>query len=145
MKVLLLATTVIIVLGTGIAVLSGLIGETSRGKTLAQAFGIPRPAVIAHRGASYLAPEETRPAFLMARELGADYLEFDIQRTKDGVLIALHDDDLSRTTNVAEIFPGREKDTIDTFSFAELAVMRSGLEKCTTGFHQGCMKLMFPA
>ena len=140
MKVLLLATTVIIVLGTGIAVLSGLIGETSRGKTLAQAFGIPRPAVIAHRGASYLAPEETRPAFLMA-----DYLEFDIQRRKDGVLIALHDDDLSRTTNVAEIFPGREKDTIDTFSFAELAVMRSGLEKCTTGFHQGCMKLMFPA
>lgn len=70
MKVLLLATTVIIVLGTGIAVLSGLIGETSRGRTLAQALGIPRPAVITHRGASYLAPEETRPAFLMARELG---------------------------------------------------------------------------
>ena len=44
--------------------------------------------IIAHRGASYLAPEEARPAFLVARELGGDYLEFDIQRTKDVVLIA---------------------------------------------------------
>ena len=61
--------------------------------------------VIAHRGASYDAPEETEPAYLLARELGAAYLELDLQRTADGVLIAFHDDDLRRTTDVEAIFP----------------------------------------
>ena len=126
LKILLTAVVAAAVLALGILIVSRLMSDPSRGETLVQALGIPRPAVIAHRGASYLAPEETRPAFLMARELGADYLEFDIQRTKDGVLIALHDDDLSRTTNVAEIFPGREKDTIDTFTFAELQQLDAG-------------------
>jgi glycerophosphoryl diester phosphodiesterase len=77
----------------------------SGGKELAERLGVPRPAIIAHRGASYFAPEETGPAYLLAREMGVDYLELDLQRTKDGVLIALHDDDLRRTTNVAEVFP----------------------------------------
>jgi len=119
-----IATAVLVVIG--VLIVSRIISDPSSGKTLVQALRIPRPAIIAHRGASYLAPEETRPAFLMARELGADYLEFDIQRTKDGVLIALHDDDLSRTTNVAEVFPGREKDTIETFTFAELQQLDAG-------------------
>lgn len=126
LKVLLTIVAAATVLVIGVLIVSRLISEPSRGKTVVQALGIPRPAVIAHRGASYLAPEETRPAFLLARELGADYLEFDIQRTKDGVLIALHDDDLSRTTNVADIFPGREKDTIDTFTFADLQQLDAG-------------------
>ena len=125
-KVLLITIAVATLLVTGLLIFSRLISEPSLGKKLVQALGIARPAVIAHRGASYLAPEETRPAYLLARELGADYLEFDIQRTKDGVLIALHDDDLSRTTNVAEVFPGREKDTIDTFTFAELQQLDAG-------------------
>lgn len=115
-----------VVLVAGLIIVSGLLSAPSRGKKMVQALGIPRPAVIAHRGASYLAPEETRPAYLLARELGADYLEFDIQRTKDGMLIALHDDDLARTTNVAGVFPGREKDTIDTFTFAELQQLDAG-------------------
>jgi len=105
---------------------SGLMSAPSQGKKLVKALGIPRPAVVAHRGASYLAPEETRPAFLLARELGADYLEFDVQRSGDGVLIALHDDDLSRTTDVAQVFPGREKDTVDKFTFAELQRLDAG-------------------
>jgi glycerophosphoryl diester phosphodiesterase len=110
------------------ALLAGfwLLGRPSRGEELARVLGIPRPVVIAHRGASFLAPEETRPAFLLARELGADYLEFDVQRTRDGVLIALHDDDLSRTTDVARIFPGREKHTVETFTFAELQQLDAG-------------------
>jgi len=111
---------------TALLLLSGVLGNHSEGKKLARALGIPRPAIIAHRGASYLAPEETRPAFLLARELGAAYLEFDVQRTRDGVLIALHDDDLSRTTNVSEVFPGREKDTVDTFTFTELRQLDAG-------------------
>ena len=122
-----LSTVVIFsLLVTALLILAWWFGTPSEGKKLAEASGMPRPAIIAHRGASYLAPEETRPAFLLARELGADYLEFDIQRTKDGVLIALHDDDLRRTTNVAEVFPGREKQTIDTFTFAELRQLDAG-------------------
>ena len=96
------------------------------GKEIAERLGVPRPAVIAHRGASYFAPEETAPAYLLAREMGVDYLELDLQRTKDGVLIAVHDDDLRRTTNVAEIFPGRETDTVDKFTFAELQTLDAG-------------------
>jgi glycerophosphoryl diester phosphodiesterase len=96
------------------------------GKELAEKLGVPRPAIIAHRGASYHAPEETAPAYLIAREMGVDYLELDLQRTKDGVLIAVHDDDLRRTTNIAEVFPGREMDTVDKFTFAELQTLDAG-------------------
>jgi glycerophosphoryl diester phosphodiesterase len=110
----------------GLVVLTVLVGASARGKSITGSLGIPRPAVIAHRGASYLAPEETRPAFLLARDLGADYLEFDLQRTKDGVLVVLHDDDLRRTTNVAAVFPGREHDTLDTFLFSELQQLDAG-------------------
>jgi glycerophosphoryl diester phosphodiesterase len=108
-------------LGIGIVIY----GRTA-GKELAERLGVPRPAIIAHRGASYLAPEETAPAYLLAREIGIDYLEFDLQRTKDGVLIALHDDDLRRTTNIAEVFPGREMDTVDKFTFSELQNLDAG-------------------
>ena len=58
---------------------------------LAARLGIPHPAVIAHRGASFDAPESTAAAYKTARDLGADYLELDLQRSKDGVLFALHD------------------------------------------------------
>jgi len=87
---------------------------------------VPRPAVIAHRGASYLAPEETEPAYLLARDLGADYLEMDVQRTKDHVLIALHDDTLERMTNVARVFPGREKNGVEDFTLSELKQLDAG-------------------
>lgn len=63
------------------------------------------PILIAHRGASDLAPEATSLAFELAARYRADYLEFDLQRTKDGVIVAYHDDDLLRTTNVLEVFP----------------------------------------
>jgi glycerophosphoryl diester phosphodiesterase len=107
-------------------VFAGLLSAPSRGKQLVGTLGIPHHAVVAHRGASYLAPEGTLPAFLLARELGVDYLEIDLQRTKDGILVAFHDEDLSRTTNVTEVFPGREKDHVDTFAFAELQRLDSG-------------------
>jgi glycerophosphoryl diester phosphodiesterase len=108
-----------------VAIVIVIYGRTG-GKELAERLGVPRPAIIAHRGASYFAPEETAPAYLLAREMGVDYLELDLQRTKDGVLIALHDDDLRRTTNIAEVFPGRESDTVDKFTFAELQRLDAG-------------------
>jgi glycerophosphoryl diester phosphodiesterase len=54
--------------------------------------------VIGHRGASAWAPEHTLPSWDLALEMGADYLEQDLQMTRDGVLVVLHDDTLDRTT-----------------------------------------------
>ncbi|MEX1184155.1 MAG: glycerophosphodiester phosphodiesterase [Gemmatimonadota bacterium] len=65
--------------------------------------------VIGHRGASAYAPEHTFAAWDLALELGADYLEQDLQMTKDGVLVVLHDDSLDRTTGGA--FRGRVIDS----------------------------------
>lgn len=78
-------------------------GETNGQRTLRKA----RPLLIAHRGASGYAPEHTLAGYGIAMDQGADYVEQDLQITKDGVLICLHDPDLGRTTNVAEVFPDR--------------------------------------
>jgi glycerophosphoryl diester phosphodiesterase len=56
-------------------------------------------AVIAHRGASGHAPEQTMPALEKAIEMNADWLELDIQMTSDGELVAFHDDEIDRTTD----------------------------------------------
>lgn len=55
--------------------------------------------VIAHRGASGHAPENTIPAFLTALDMGADWIELDVHLSKDGVPIVIHDATLERTTN----------------------------------------------
>ena len=102
------------------------VGGASKGEDICRAKGIPYRAVIAHRGASYHAPEETAPAYLLARDLGADYLEADIQRTKDGALIALHDDTFARTTNVADLFPARKDHTVETFTLTEIQKLDAG-------------------
>lgn len=58
-----------------------------------------RPLFFAHRGGSTLAPENTLPAFENGLKLGADALETDIHYTRDGEIVAIHDDTLERTTN----------------------------------------------
>jgi glycerophosphoryl diester phosphodiesterase len=63
--------------------------------------------LVAHRGASGYAPEHTREAYLLAIEQGADFIEPDLQVTRDGILVALHDLTLERTTNVRDVFPDR--------------------------------------
>ena len=63
--------------------------------------------LIAHRGASGYAPEHTIEAYRLAIEQGADFVEQDLQITKDGALVCLHDLTLERTTDVEEIFPDR--------------------------------------
>lgn len=68
------------------------------------------PVLIAHRGASAYAPEHTLPAYRMALEMGADFIEPDLQITRDGVLVALHDETLERTTDVREVFPDRYRE-----------------------------------
>lgn len=59
----------------------------------------PRPAVIAHRGDSLNAPEQTLTAYRLAAERGAEMIEADVHRTRDGHLIMLHDATLDRTTS----------------------------------------------
>ncbi|CRL51043.1 MULTISPECIES: glycerophosphodiester phosphodiesterase [unclassified Pseudomonas] len=93
---------------------------------LASRLGIPHPAVIAHRGASFDAPESTAAAYKLARDLGADYLEMDLQRSKDGVLFALHDNNLQRTTDVATRFPDRKNSPANAFTMAELKTLDAG-------------------
>lgn len=68
-----------------------------------------RPTLIAHRGASWEAPEHTLAAYELALKYGADFVEPDLQLTKDGVLVCMHDTTLERTTNVATVFPDRVK------------------------------------
>ncbi len=65
---------------------------------------VPPMAVIAHRGSTFWTPEETEASWRWAREMGADYLEADLQCTKDGVVLALHDDQLKRTTNIEAVY-----------------------------------------
>ncbi|MGG1148215.1 glycerophosphodiester phosphodiesterase [Bacillus wiedmannii] len=54
---------------------------------------------IAHRGASAYAPEHTIAAYKLGQQLRGDYIEIDLQMTKDGHLVAMHDETVNRTTN----------------------------------------------
>ena len=87
---------------------------------------MPDNAVIAHRGTIYWAPELTEAAFRWARNTGADYLELDVQRSKDSVLVIMHDKTFRRTTDVAEKFPGREGDPIGSFTLEEIMQLDAG-------------------
>lgn len=63
--------------------------------------GAPGSAVdvIAHRGASAYAPENTLAAFALAEEMGADWVELDCRLSRDGEVVVMHDEELDRTTN----------------------------------------------
>ncbi|MBC7109187.1 MAG: glycerophosphodiester phosphodiesterase [Methanomassiliicoccales archaeon] len=82
--------------------------------------------VIAHRGASSLAPENTLAAASLAAELGADMWEFDVRMTRDGELILMHDETLSRTTNVQELFPTRTPWRVEDFTLEEIRKLDAG-------------------
>lgn len=59
------------------------------------------PAVVAHRGASGYVPEHTLEAYRTAVRMGVDDIELDLVITRDGVLVARHESDITRTTDVA--------------------------------------------
>ena len=84
---------------------------------------IPPYAVMAHRGSTFWAPEETESAWRWARETGADYLESDLQCTKDGIILANHDINLTRTTDIEQVFgegvPDGRKDFYMSLGFSE--------------------------
>lgn len=87
-----------------------------------------RPVVIAHRGASGYLPEHTLPAKALAYAMGADYLEQDVVATRDDALVVLHDVHLDRVTDVANRFPGRQRQDgryyVRDFRLAELRELK---------------------
>ena len=66
------------------------------------------PLVLGHRGACGYRPEHTLASYQLAIDQGADYIEPDLVSTKDGVLIARHENEISETTDVATKFPDRK-------------------------------------
>ena len=97
-----------------------------------------KPLVIGHRGASGYRPEHTLASYELAARMGADYVEPDLVSTKDGVLVARHENEISGTTDVATRteFAGRKTTkTIDggavtgwfteDFTLAELKTLRA--------------------
>ncbi len=75
-------------------------------------------AIIAHRGASGLAPENTLASFAKAIELGADYFELDVQISSDDSLMLMHDDTIDRTTTGAG--------TIGSQTYSQLRILDAG-------------------
>lgn len=83
-----------------------------------------KPIVISHRGASGYLPEHTLAGYQMAIEMGADYIEPDLQFSSDGALIAMHDETLDRTTNVADLFDKRNGSyKVSDFTLAEIKTL----------------------
>jgi glycerophosphoryl diester phosphodiesterase len=104
----------------------------------AASHGDKAPIVIGHRGASGYRPEHTLAAYELAIDMGADYIEPDLVSTKDGVLVARHENDITGTTDVAshpEFAGRRATKTIDgvsvtgwfteDFTLAELRTLRA--------------------
>jgi glycerophosphoryl diester phosphodiesterase len=73
-----------------------------------------RPLIIGHRGASGHRPEHTLASYELAIELGADFIEPDLVPTRDGVLIARHENEISETTDVGDRPEFRERRTTKT-------------------------------
>ncbi|MGP4019162.1 glycerophosphodiester phosphodiesterase [Saccharopolyspora sp. 5N708] len=86
----------------------------------------PDVTVIAHRGSSGIAPENTRAAIAAAIKQRADFVEIDVQRSKDGHLVNFHDCTMERTTDVEQRFPGRPSYRVSDFTLAELQQLDAG-------------------
>jgi len=86
--------------------------------------------VIAHRGFSRLAPENTVPAFELAKAARADLVEFDVQLSRDGELVVVHDHELDRTTDATRCWR-RRHNRVDARTVAEIRSLDAG-----TWFHR---------
>lgn len=86
----------------------------------------PPPALIGHRGAPMLAPENTKMSFAKAIEFGGEGLETDVTISYDGVPFLMHDQTLKRTTNVHKVFPDRTREPASMFTLGELETLNAG-------------------
>ncbi|MFH8343212.1 glycerophosphodiester phosphodiesterase [Streptomyces sp. NPDC018045] len=88
--------------------------------------GHHRVLTIAHRGASAYAPENTLAAVDAAAGLGFTWVENDVQRTKDGELVIVHDTSLARTTDAEQVFPDRAPWNVADFTLKEIEQLDAG-------------------
>uniref|UniRef100_A0A2K6TDH2 Glycerophosphodiester phosphodiesterase domain containing 2 n=1 Tax=Saimiri boliviensis boliviensis TaxID=39432 RepID=A0A2K6TDH2_SAIBB len=86
----------------------------------------PKPGLVGHRGAPMLAPENTLMSLRKTAECGATVFETDVMISSDGIPFLMHDEHLSRTTNVASVFPTRTTAHSSDFSWAELKRLNAG-------------------
>ncbi len=84
-----------------------------------------RPLVIAHRGYSMAAPENTLPAFRLGLLAHADLVELDYFHTRDGIPVVMHDTTLDRTTNAREVFGG-ERIPVESKTMEDLRKLEAG-------------------
>ncbi|MGW1071793.1 glycerophosphodiester phosphodiesterase [Streptomyces sp. NPDC002537] len=84
------------------------------------------PVTIGHRGVPVRAPENTLASIDRAAGLGVRWVENDVQRTKDGALVVVHDTTLERTTDVRRRFPGRAPWKVADFTLAEIEKLDAG-------------------
>ncbi len=112
--------------------------ETRTGLASDHWIGSRDPLVIAHRGASGYRPEHTLAAYRLAVDMGADYIEPDLVSTRDGILVARHENELGHTTDIAEhrgfarrratkVVDGREVTGwfVEDLTLAELKTLRA--------------------
>lgn len=83
-------------------------------------------ADIAHRGASAYAPENTLASFRAAKTRNAGYFELDVQQTKDGEPIVIHDATLRRTTDAETVYPHRAPWRVRDFTLDEIERLDAG-------------------
>ncbi|WP_372365462.1 glycerophosphodiester phosphodiesterase [Candidatus Uabimicrobium sp. HlEnr_7] len=82
--------------------------------------------IIAHRGASAYAPENTMIAFEKAIAMGAHMFELDVHLSKDDIAVVFHDDVLTKCTNAAQVFPDRKSYFVADFTYEELQKLDAG-------------------
>lgn len=125
-KVFIIVTVIILIFAFVYFELYYLIRPSRLGKKIIEKYHFDYPVLVAHRGASYNAPESTVPAVKKAVESGVDYIELDIQRTRDGKLVIFHDTNLLRLTNVKSMFPDRDNYDLQNFTLEELRLLNYG-------------------
>lgn len=89
-------------------------------------------AVVAHRGASAYAPENTLASLRLGIAMHADMVETDVQETEDHRLVVVHDATLARTTNAEQVFPHRSPWRVRDFTLAEIERLDAGSWKSAT-------------
>jgi glycerophosphoryl diester phosphodiesterase len=100
--------------GSGVGMLAGraFVAAHSERAAKSKVSDAARKVLIAHRGASAYAPEHTLESYRLALKQDSDFVEQDLQITRDGVLVCLHDLTLERTTNVKDLFPTRFQEEV---------------------------------
>jgi len=106
--------------------------ELSQEQLEIQAYVKARP-IIAHRGTTDYAPENTAAAYRFARQVGSDYLLVDLQMSKDGVLVGFRND-LNNHANISELFPGYENAGVNHYTLEELKSMDVGSSFVSTTY-----------